>query len=769
MYSHILGFPRIGVHRELKRAQEEFWAGPQDTRSVEKLRSVASGLKFRHWLVQQKAGLTSVTTGDFSLYDHMLDTTAMLGLVPERFGWQGDGISLPLYFHMARGDAANNIPAMEMTKWFDANYHYIVPEFTPGQTPRLADRKVIDDTRMAVLAGFSPKPVLVGPLTYLCLGKEYDDANRWDLLPGILTVYRQVIKELSPLCDWIQIDEPVLCTDLPAGAAEAFGIAYSSLNEVAADAKGRLLLASYFGELGDNLNLALTSGCAGLHIDLVRGAGQLDEVQKRLPVNMCLSVGVVDGRNVWRTDFARTIDNLRDLQSALGEERLLVASSCSLLHSPVDLSEEKALKPEIRNWLAFAVQKCREVGLLAAVAVGYDTLSTALRMELAENTDAVASRCQHPLVCRHEVRSRAAAVTSAMLERQSPYAIRKAAQAEWLKLPLLPTTTIGSFPQTSQIRDARRDFAAGKLSPSQYRDFIREEIQMVIRRQENLGLDVLVHGEPERNDMVEYFGQQMSGFAFTQNGWVQSYGSRCVKPPFIYGDVSRPRPMTVDWITCAQAMTERPLKGMLTGPVTILCWSFVRDDLPRADVCKQIGLAIRDEVQDLEKSGVHIIQIDEAALREGMPLRAKDCKAYLKWAVDCFRLAVSGVEDRTQIHTHMCYSEFNAIIEAIARMDADVISIESSRSKMELLDAFRDFDYPNEIGPGVYDIHSPRVPTVAEMAGLLRSALQLVPAERLWVNPDCGLKTRGWPEALQSLRNMVEAAQQVRAGLPAKS
>ncbi len=766
MYSHILGFPRIGVRRELKKALEEYWAGPQDAAAGDRLRAIADGLKFRHWALQREAGLSAVTTGDYSLYDHVLDTTAMLGLIPERFSWEGGAVNLPLYFHMARGDAGNNIPAMEMTKWFDANYHYIVPELTPGQQPVLASRRVIDDTRLAAMAGFAPKPVLVGPITYLCLGKEYDGADRWALLPGMLAVYQQVLKELAPLCDWIQIDEPALCADLPPEAAAVFVSTYRELNRYVAEVPGgraKLLLATYFGALEENLPLALESGCMGLHLDCVRGEAGILATAKRLPAGMTLSVGLVDGRNIWRTDLQKALETIRALHAVLGNERLQAASSCSLLHSPVDLSAETALDPQVRSWLAFAAQKCREVALLAQAAERGSPTTLRVQMELAENADAIASRRSHPLVTVPQVRQRAAGVTPQMLTRTSPYAARKPLQQAWLKLPLLPTTTIGSFPQTPQIRSARKNAAAGKLTPDEYRGFIREEIRMVIKRQEDLDLDVLVHGEPERNDMVEYFGQQLSGFAFTQNGWVQSYGSRCVKPPLIYGDVSRPQAMTVDWSTYAASLSQRPVKGMLTGPVTILCWSFVRDDLPRPEVCRQIGLAIRDEVLDLERAGVHIIQIDEAALREGMPLRKRERDAYLTWAVDAFRLAVSGVADATQIHTHMCYSEFNAIIDAIARMDADVISIESSRSKMELLDAFRNFEYPNEIGPGVYDIHSPRVPPVEEMTELLRRALKVVPPERLWVNPDCGLKTRGWPECLQALQNMVQAAKIVRA------
>jgi len=759
METHVLGFPRIGAKRELKTALECYWKGAI---SETELLAVGDELKKRHWLVQQESGLSLVATGDFSFYDQVLDTIAMLGAIPERFGRNDGNNYLKTYFQMARGNVLENIPAMEMTKWFDSNYHYIVPEFTPSLSIHLASEKIIEETKYAVSLGYRPKPVLLGPITFLCLGKEYDGGNRWDKLDDITAVYCEVIRQLAPLCDWIQLDEPILCTDLPDVASSVFTATYQTLKAAAGTSK--LLLATYFGELAENLALALESGCDGLHIDLVQGKGQLDLVLRQIPDTLWLSLGIVAGRNIWKTDFRSSIELLQSILKRIGLERLMLASSCSLLHVPVDLSHETELDPEVKNWLAFAVQKCAEIKIL------YDVLTGDNRdKELLENQEALQSHRHNPKVFRKEVRQRAASLTPDMLSRRSPYPERKRQQKQLLKLPQFPTTTIGSFPQTREIRAARLKFNRGQIDSKQYEDFLKSEIRAAVKRQEELELDVLVHGEPERNDMVEYFGQQLDGFCFTRNGWVQSYGNRCVKPPIITGDVFRPEPMTVKWIEYARSLTSKPVKGMLTGPVTILCWSFVRDDLPRAEVCRQIALAIRDEVLDLEKAGISIIQIDEAAFREGLPLRKSDYDTYLRWAVDCFRLTVSGVSDRTQIHTHMCYSEFNTIIRWITDMDADVISIESSRSKMELLEAFKEFKYPREIGPGVYDIHSPRIPTVEEITALLTAALQVVPPYSLWINPDCGLKTRDWEEALPSLRNMMTAAKQLRSQYSSKN
>lgn len=751
MERHILGFPRIGAKRELKQALERHWRGEI---SQDQLIDIGHDLKKRHWAIQQQAGLSLVATGDFSFYDHVLDITLMLGAIPERFDLGKTG--LELYFRMARGDADHNIPAMEMTKWFNTNYHYLVPELSSSHSLSLGSRSIVEDTRLALECGYRPKPVLLGPITYLSLAKGVDGFDCWEKLDDVLNIYSTVLGELDGLCDWIQIDEPMLCSDLGAKGREVFPQTYLFLNK--ALRKSRLLLSTYFDSLDANLDLALSSGCPGLHVDLVHGQGGLDALLEQIPSHVTLSAGIVDGRNVWKTDFKRALATLVKIQERMGGERLMIGSSCSLLHSPVDLAHETSLDPELKGWMAFAVQKCAELHALGEALEGRASMAA-----LEDNETASRSRRTSPKVRDNSVRERCARVDEAMMRRKSPYRERKRAQS-WLDLPLFPTTTIGSYPQTAEIRRQRRLFKAGETSREAYRDFLREEIRRVIEKQEELGLDVLVHGEAERNDMVEYFGQQLAGFCFTDNGWVQSYGSRCVKPPIIYGDISRPKAMTVEWISYAQSLTQKPLKGMLTGPVTILCWSFVRDDMDRAEVCRQLALAIRDEVLDLESTGVRIIQIDEAAFSEGMPLKRADRDAYLAWAVECFRLATSGVADSTQIHSHMCYSEFNDIIASIAAMDVDVISIESSRSHMELLDAFRAFSYPSEIGPGVYDIHSPRVPTVEEIVGLLRRALEFIPKERLWVNPDCGLKTREWPETMASLRNMVQAAHCLRDG-----
>ncbi|MGV8080326.1 MAG: 5-methyltetrahydropteroyltriglutamate--homocysteine S-methyltransferase [Syntrophales bacterium] len=755
MKTHILGFPRIGTRRELKKALEDYWSGAI---SSQQLLSVSDSLKEANWKIQSDSGLSYVTTGDFSLYDHVLDMTATLGAIPERFGALSPENFLEIYFRMARGDAANNIAALEMTKWFNTNYHYIVPEISPDMMFSLSGRSVLEDTQRAVTLGYRPKPTLIGPVTYLSLAKPVEGADLWEKLDEITDIYARLIAALSALCDWIQLDEPILCCNMTARARSAFPKTYEKLNSAAAE--GGILLATYFDAVDDNLDLALSSGCSGLHVDL-SGSGKrnLDTLLNRLPGSMTLSAGVVDGRNVWKTELKAALALLEKIGNRIGLDRMMIGSSCSLLHCPVDLSQEMKLDAEIKNWMSFAVQKCEEVGLLG------DVLSGKLRGEdLHANEAAVRSRRESPLTLDDQVRNRCRNVQEDMLHRESPYAERRKAQS-WLDLPLLPTTTIGSFPQTPEIRKNRLLYKKGELSREAYESFLKDEIGKIVDIQEDLGLDVLVHGEPERNDMVEYFGEQLNGFCITENGWVQSYGSRCVKPPVIYGDVSRSSPMTVAWFLYAQSLTRKAMKGMLTGPVTILCWSFVRDDLDRADVCRQIALALRDEVMDLEKAGAHIIQIDEPALREGLPLKRGDAAAYLRWAVDAFRLASSSVADSTQIHTHMCYSEFNAIIESVAEMDADVISIESSRSRMELLDAFEIFQYPNEIGPGVYDIHSPRVPSIEEIVILLQKALGRIDAEQLWVNPDCGLKTRSWTETLQSLDNMVTATRIMRKSI----
>lgn len=744
-----LGFPRIGPRRELKRALESYWKGEIDAAALE---SKGAELRAQNWALQRDAGIERIPSNDFSLYDQVLDTTRMLGAVPARFA----GLSgLDQYFAMARG--ATDLPAMEMTKWFDTNYHYIVPELTDDLAFSLADSAALDRYLEAKAQGIQTRPVLIGPVTWLALGKvKTEGLDRFALLPRLLPVYADLLRRLGDAgADWVQIDEPVLVRDLDDATAQAFQTAYAEL----AQAGPKLLLATYFGALGDNLALATSLPVAGLHVDLVRAPEQLDPVLAAIG-DRVLSLGLIDGRNIWRADLSKALKAARHAVAAIGTERVEIAPSSSLLHVPVDLAHETELDAETRGWLAFARQKLDEVVALAR-ATDAGRAAAAAAFDAADA--AIASRAASPRIHDPAVKTRAAAVSPQDLSRRNPYATRIKAQRARLDLPGFPTTTIGSFPQTQTIRQARAAHRRGDLDDAAYRAFLQDQTRDCIARQEALGLDVLVHGEFERNDMVEYFGERLAGFAFTRNGWVQSYGSRCVKPPVILGDVSRPAPMTVDWASFAAAQTKRPMKGMLTGPVTILQWSFVRDDQPRSETARQIALAIRDEVADLETAGLPIIQIDEAALREGLPLRKSDWPAYLDWAVAAFRLAASPVADETQIHTHMCYSDFNDIMPAIAAMDADVISIETSRSDMELLEAFRSFDYPNQIGPGVWDIHSPRVPDQAEMTRLMQAAAALIPADRLWVNPDCGLKTRGWPEVEASLRALVATAKVLRA------
>jgi 5-methyltetrahydropteroyltriglutamate--homocysteine methyltransferase len=630
------------------------------------------------------------------------------------------------------------------------------PEFHPGQSFQLSSDRLFEQAREAQDAGFEAKVVLPGPLSYIFLGKSVEETfDRWEHLDAIVSVYEEILRRLEGLCTWVQIDEPVLVLDIPNDVRQRFLPVYKRLSGAAGEL--RLLLAAYFGGLGNNAETALALPVDGLHIDLVRDPDQLSGILDKLPAHKTLSLGVVNGRNIWRADLHRILNQVAEANEAVGSERLMVASSCSLLHVPIDLEAEAELDSEVKNWMAFARQKCHELRVIADAVAGLD-VSAALQ----ENENAWAARRGSPRVADEGVRERMEAITEDMLNRTSSFDQRKPKQQEHLKLPAYPTTTIGSFPQTKDIRAARRKFKKGEMDEATYVRTMQDVIRDDVARQEELDLDVLVHGEPERNDMVEYFGEQLNGYCFTRNGWVQSYGSRCVKPPVIYGDVSRPKAMTVEWTTFAQSLTERPMKGMLTGPVTMLCWSFVRDDQPRSETCRQLALAIRDEVADLEEAGIKVIQIDEPALREGLPLRQGGWKEYLEWAVGSFRLSTSCVRDETQIHTHMCYSEFNEIVEWIAAMDADVISIEASRSRMTLLQAFRDFKYPNDIGPGVYDIHSPRVPPADEMVELLHLARDVIPADRLWVNPDCGLKTRGWPETIDALSNMVAAAKILR-------
>ncbi|MET3443419.1 5-methyltetrahydropteroyltriglutamate--homocysteine methyltransferase [Variovorax paradoxus] len=782
--THTLGFPRMGANRELKFALEKHWRGEIDRTALE---AVGEQLRERHWQAQRDAGLDYVTVGDFAYYDHVANHVQLLGCEPARFGFKGDESELSRYFKMARGvedevghvhDAGCNHGsegtegtfALEMTKWFDTNYHYLVPEFNAATQFKLASTRLFDEVAQAQQAGHAVKAVLLGPLSFLYLGKEKEAGfDRFSLLDALLPVYEQVLARLKQQgVEWVQIDEPILGLDLPDAWRNAFERAYWQL----ARSAPKLLLATYFSPLSDNLRLACQLPVAGLHVDAVRSPQELTGVADWLSAHKVLSVGIVDGRNIWRTDPDAALAALRPVVDKNRGE-LWIAPSCSLLHVPFSLAAENKLDAELKSWLAFAVEKLDELRVLRAVLEGREG---SVAEELKAARAAVAARRSSPRVHRADVALRLARSVAGDDQRTSVFGHRQLVQRARFAFPALPTTTIGSFPQTTEIRAARAAFKRGELDAAGYREKMRAEIALAVRKQEALGIDVLVHGEAERNDMVEYFGEQLDGFAFTANGWVQSYGSRCVKPPVIFGDVARPAPMTVEWTAYAQSLTRLPMKGMLTGPVTILQWSFVRDDQPRATTCEQIAWAIRDEVVDLEGAGIGVIQIDEPAIREGLPLRRAGWPAYLKSATRAFRISASGVRDETQIHTHMCYSEFNDILPEIAAMDADVITIETSRSDMELLRAFGGlggennaggFRYPNEIGPGVYDIHSPRVPSVDEIVRLMRKAAGVVPLENLWINPDCGLKTRGWPETEAALSNMVTAAKLLRKELAA--
>ncbi|MDN7879419.1 5-methyltetrahydropteroyltriglutamate--homocysteine S-methyltransferase [Burkholderia aenigmatica] len=757
--THNLGFPRIGAKRELKFGLERYWKGES---SRDELKALGAQLRERHWSDQRDLDLAPV--GDFAFYDQVLDMSFTLGNLPKRVqGFHGD--ALDNYFRVARGRSAQSaeahaaccggVAAGEMTKWFDTNYHYIVPEFHADTNFSLDPSRLLQQLAEAKVQGVKAKPVIIGPVTYLWLGKAKDDSDRLALLQKLLPVYGALLDTLTAQgVEWVQIDEPILVTELDAEWQQAFKTAYAALET----RRIKVLLATYFGQLQGNLALAASLPVDGLHIDAINARDEIDALVRELPAERVLSVGAINGRNIWKTDLNAALDWLEPLSKQLGD-RLWLAPSCSLLHVPVDLASEEKLDAEIRAWLAFALQKLDELKVLAtALNQGRDKVADAL----AANAAAIQSRRHSPRVNNPAVKAAIARIDAQLGNRVSPYTERAPKQSARLNLPAFPTTTIGSFPQTGEIRQARSQFKAGVLDEAGYRAAMQAEIERSVREQEALELDVLVHGEAERNDMVEYFGEQLDGYAFSQFGWVQSYGSRCVKPPILFGDISRPKAMTVEWITYAQSLTNKPMKGMLTGPVTILNWSFVRDDQPRSVSCYQLALAIREEVLDLEKAGVRVIQIDEAALREGLPLRRAQWGEYLKWAVESFRITANGVQDDTQIHTHMCYSEFNDIIASIADMDADVITIETSRSDMELLDAFDNFKYPNEIGPGVYDIHSPNIPTQDHIVSLMKKAAERIPAERLWVNPDCGLKTRQWAEVIPALTNMVAAAKTLR-------
>ncbi|HHR6131838.1 TPA: 5-methyltetrahydropteroyltriglutamate--homocysteine S-methyltransferase [Providencia alcalifaciens] len=750
--NHTLGFPRVGLKRELKRAQEDYWAGKIDQSA---LLETGYQLRVRHWEQQKNAGVDLLPVGDFAWYDQVLTTSLLLGNVPPRHQNEDGSIDLDTLFRVARGRAPTGKPAAagEMTKWFNTNYHYIVPEFQQGQQFKLSWNQLFDEVDEALKLGHNVKPVVIGPITYLWLGKVKGPAfDRLSLLKDLLPAYQEILARLAEKgVEWVQIDEPALVLDLPIEWQNAYQQAYQSLA-----GKTNLLLTTYFDGISHHLDVIKQLPVQGLHVDVVAGKDDIAALHQALPKDWVLSLGLINGRNVWKGDLGEKFQRVKPL---LGERTLWVGSSCSLLHSPIDLNDETRLDAEVKSWFAFALQKCEELALLTKT----------LNQPTAENITAletysapIRARRTSSRVNNVEVAQRLAAINAKDIERTRPYVERAELQRQRFNLPLWPTTTIGSFPQTSEIRSLRLDFKKGNVDQLNYRTSISEHIKQAIKEQELLDIDVLVHGEAERNDMVEYFGEHFDGYVFTQNGWVQSYGSRCVKPPVIIGDISRPEAITVEWAKYAQSLTDKPVKGMLTGPVTILCWSFPREDVSRETIAKQIALALRDEVDDLQKAGIGIIQIDEPALREGLPLRHDEWNDYLTWAVDAFKLSAAIADDKTQIHTHMCYCEFNDIMDSIAALDADVITIETSRSDMDLLDAFEDFDYPNEIGPGVYDIHSPNVPNVEWIVALLRKAAQRVPVERLWVNPDCGLKTRGWTETRQALANMVEAAKKLR-------
>ncbi len=767
-----LGFPRIGDMRQLKKAVEGYWKGNV---SESELLSVGRDLRSSNWRLQKNAGMDYIPSNDFSFYDQILDMNATLGLVPKRYNWDGAEVGLDTYFAMARGAQAGgvDVTAMEMTKWYDTNYHYIVPEFEEGMTPKISFNKIFDQYQEAKDQGIQTRPVIIGPATYVFLGKaQYEGFEHGDMIKKLIPVYNEILQKLADMgADWVQIDEPVFALDLCPIGRGVVQLAYNNGAGSLQKPEGlKLLVTSYFDSLRGNSGLFFGLPVDALHIDLCRGPNQantdyndaaraLDKALDKIGDDKALSIGIIDGRNIWRNNLSASLDMLEKAVDKLGAERVFVAPSCSLLHTPVDLNSEAQMDDQLKSWMAFATQK---VGESAVLAKGLNEGRSSISAELAASDAVQDERKTSSRIHNKEVEARVAAITPEMKRRNSPFAKRDQVQRDALNLPLYPTTSIGSFPQTPEIRKARAAYKRGELGEGAYKETMQAEIKSVVDFQHEVDIDILVHGEPERNDMVEYFGEQLSGFAFSKFGWVQSYGSRCVKPPIIYGDVSRPEPMTVEWSKYAQSCTDKVMKGMLTGPVTILQWSFVRDDQPRSATSRQIALAIRDEVADLEAAGIRMIQIDEAAFREGLPLRKDDWGAYLDRAVEDFHVTACCVADETQIHTHMCYSEFNDIIDSIAAMDADVISIETSRSQMELLDAFVAYDYPNEIGPGVYDIHSPRVPDVQEMVDLLEKAKDVLNERQIWVNPDCGLKTRGWAEVKPALENMVEAAKIMR-------
>ena len=744
-----IGYPRIGPKRELKVALENFW---KSDISEAELQTVAKDLRSKNWQTQKENGVDLISSNDFSFYDQVLDTICLLGAIPKRYKWDGKEVSLKTYFAMARGSQTSelDVPALEMTKWFDTNYHYLVPELSKDQSFQLSTNKPFEEFKEAKKFGFNTKPIILGPLSFLLLAKGLDGFKTINLLDKILPVYKEIIKKLSELgAEWIQIDEPILVKDLDSQVVSQIK---NTLNELKkSSGSSKILVATYFEDLNDEVkNEIFESNIDAVHLDLVRGNRNKSYVKNS---KKQLSLGLIDGRNVWKADLKEKIEFIKNNTSG----DIIIASSCPLLHTPYDLDLEQKVPQEIKRWLSFSKQKLQELNIIKNF-INNNTHQT----ELKKNTDDVQDRKTSKLIHDNAVKDRIKIINKSITDRKSSYTLRAKVQKDIFSLPKYPTTTIGSFPQTSDVRQARAKFKRGEIDEKSYDKFLEEKTIDAIRKQEKIGLDVIVHGEFERNDMVEYFGEQLKGFTFTSSGFVQSYGSRCVKPPIIYGNVSRPKPMTVRWSKFAQDQTKQIVKGMLTGPITILQWSFVRDDQPRKNTAQEIAFAIRDEVQDLEKNGIRMIQIDEPALREGLPLKKKDWKEYLEWSVDCFKISSGVVKDETQIHTHMCYAEFEDIINSIAALDADVISIETSRSRMELLTTFEKFKYPNEVGPGVYDIHSPRVPTKDEMKELIKKASKLIDSKRVWVNPDCGLKTRGWSETTAALEKMVEAAKELR-------
>ncbi|WWP01483.1 MAG: 5-methyltetrahydropteroyltriglutamate--homocysteine S-methyltransferase [Candidatus Dasytiphilus stammeri] len=747
--NHILGFPRIGLYRELKKAQEKYWL---NVSTKQELINVGRSLRQKHWQQQKEAGIDLLPVGDFAWYDHVLTTSLLVGNIPARHKNPDGLIDLDTLFRIARGVAhlGQVTTASEMTKWFNTNYHYIVPEFIKGQHFELSWMQLFDEIDEALSLGHQVKPVLIGPLTYLWLGKvQGKDFNRLTLLEELLSVYHQILLEFKQRnITWVQIDEPILTLELPTTWLAAFKHAYEFLY-----GKVQLILTTYFDSVDHNLESILALPVQGLHIDLACGKSDLLKISKEIPEEWILSLGIVNGRNVWRTDLIFWYDQL---QQIMGKHGIWIGSSCSLLHSPIDLNIETRLDEEVKSWLAFALQKCYEISILSLALNNHD------KKLLESWSQPIRNRCYSERVQNSIISRKISSITAEDTNRKSNYLKRAQVQKNLLSLPLWPTTTIGSFPQTEEIRCLRRNFKQGKINSQSYNAGLAQHIKNIISEQEKLELDVLVHGEAERNDMVEYFGENLVGFVITDHGWVQSYGSRCVKPPIIIGDISRKHPITLKWTQYAQSLTDKPVKGMLTGPVTMLCWSFVREDISKATIAKQIALALREEVNDLENAGIKIIQIDEPALREGLPLRYSEWKYYLDWAVQAFRLSSSGVSDAIQIHTHMCYSEFRDIMPAIIALDADVITIETARSNANLLELFKKFAYPNAIGPGIYDIHSPNIPTVEHIELLLRKAASFISVDRLWVNPDCGLKTRNWKEIIMALNHMVQAAKKLR-------